>query len=205
MFSVDLHVIHQKVQEHHKSMELQHIYLAQGGLIRYYNVDNLFVTILLRMHDHKLLDSNLFKKFWKKSIKKIGSEIEPLDQSTVMEDLVMPVQKTLLNFLLKAVKEDLPARKLKGCFKSKESAIIEKELDQLIKHFELDRNDYRNDLASKLASKIHCILRINQMEEISKQILTVADQLKLTGDFEAIHSILQKVRALLHYLFVVAI
>lgn len=169
-------------------MELKKIFADEKGIRGYYNVGDLFMEVSFRINQFRLFDSKIFKKFWKKGVENIGKQNKILDQSNVIEELVIPAQKKLLEFLDIVLNGDYPVRKLRYYFKSKESE-IRKELDLLMKHFEREHSNPK-----KLVSKIHCALTINDLKELALEIQEVRQELPLKGDFDFIYSLLEKVR-----------
>ena len=185
--------LEKKIGENHSDKQLVEMYNNEDGAFSYFGISKDFDHWIKRIKDFNLLASEFFKATFKKeaTIAKRNSEKHSLDCLQIADYILSAIVKMLTKQFSDLLNGKIKTEVVIKLFKNIDSAFRESELTTLWKFLQLD--EFNKEDITLCSNKIQCVFQLERCVGMVDDILQVADNLKLNGNFLNVELIKRKV------------
>lgn len=182
-----------RIVENHSGKQLVEIYNNEDGAFSYFGISKDFDHWIKRIKDCNLLASEFFKAALKKeaTTMKRNSKINSLGCLQNADYILYATVKILTKHVSDLLNGNIKTEVVIKLFKNIDSASQELELTTLWEFLQLD--EFSKEDITLCTNKIQCVFQLEKCVGMVDDILQVADNLKLHGNFLNVKLIKRKV------------
>ena len=185
--------LEKKIGENHSDKQLVEMYNNEDGAFSYFGISKDFDHWIKRIRDCDLLASEFFKATLKKEVTTVkkNSDKNSLDCLQIADYVLSATVKMLTKHVSDLLNGKIKMEVVIKLFKNIGSAFQELELTTLWKFLQLD--EFNKEDITLCSNKIQCVFQLERCVGMVDDILQVANNLKLNGNFLNVELIKRKV------------
>ena len=185
--------LEKKIAENHSDKQLVEICNNEDDSFSYFGISRDFDHWIKRIKDCNLLASEFFKAALKKEATTVkrNSEKNSLDCLQIADCILSTTVKMLTKHVSDLLNGNIKTEVVIKLFKNIDLASQELELTTLWKFLQLD--EFSKEDITLCSNKVQCVFQLEKCVGMVDDILQVADNLKLNGNFLNVELIKRKV------------